>query len=208
LPSQQKLITEAILWHNAKSIRPAHAYQCAVLTHSSASLLINVNYPADVQLNVELPLPSASTYLQTSENTKWRVSESRHKTDNIPKCVKYEYNVHLMYSGTSVAERLSSRTNRFPNLKPKQKTHRFPNRQTGNHLPLTPSTLLRTDILSIYCVYSFCLRFYAFSLFLYTILCMKYCYKGLNKQPCGVRERIIHFTLILMGKWFRFSNSL
>jgi hypothetical protein len=37
---------------------------------------------------------------------------------------------------------------------------------------------------------------------------MKYCYKGLNKQSSGVRERIIHFTLILMGKWFRFSNSL
>jgi hypothetical protein len=32
------------------------------------------------------------------------------------------------YSGTSVIERLSSRTNRFPNIKPKQKTHRFPNR--------------------------------------------------------------------------------
>jgi hypothetical protein len=83
-------------------------------------------------------------------------------------------------------------------------------------LPLTPSTLLRADkvklnfrlyFLSIYCVYSFCLRFYAFSLFLYTILCMKPCYKGLNKQSSGVRERIIQFTLILMGKWFRFSNK-
>jgi hypothetical protein len=42
---------------------------------------------------------------------------------------------------------------------------------------------------------------------LYTILCMKYCYKCLNKQLSGVRERIIHFTLILMGKWFRFSNK-
>jgi hypothetical protein len=36
---------------------------------------------------------------------------------------------------------------------------------------------------------------------------MKHCYKGLNKQSSGVRERIIHFTLILMGKWFRFSNK-
>jgi hypothetical protein len=38
------------------------------------------------------------------------------------------------YSGTLVVERLSSRTNRFPNIKPKQKTHRFPNRQTGNQV--------------------------------------------------------------------------
>jgi hypothetical protein len=36
---------------------------------------------------------------------------------------------------------------------------------------------------------------------------MKYCNKGSNKQSSGVRERIIHFTLILMGKWFRFSNK-
>jgi hypothetical protein len=34
----------------------------------------------------------------------------------------------VKYSGTSVVERLSSRTNQFPNIKPKQKTHRFPNR--------------------------------------------------------------------------------
>jgi hypothetical protein len=52
--------------------------------------------------------------------------------------------------------------------------------------------------------------FCAFSRF---SLCMKYCYKGLNKQSSEVRERIIHFALILMGKWFRFqtnrfSNSL
>jgi hypothetical protein len=31
-----------------------------------------------------------------------------------------------IYSWTSVVERLSPRTNRFPNTKPKQKTHRFP----------------------------------------------------------------------------------
>jgi hypothetical protein len=36
---------------------------------------------------------------------------------------------------------------------------------------------------------------------------MKYCYKALNKQSSGVRERIIYFTLIIMGKWFRFSNK-
>jgi hypothetical protein len=36
---------------------------------------------------------------------------------------------------------------------------------------------------------------------------MKYCYKDLNKQSSGVRERIMHFTLILMGKWFRLSNK-
>jgi hypothetical protein len=69
------------------------------------------------------------------------------------------------------------------------------------------SSFIFVYILSIYCVYSFRLRFYAFSLFFYTILCMKYCYKGLNKQSSGVRERIIHFTLILTGKWSRFTNK-
>jgi hypothetical protein len=86
----------------------------------------------------------------------------------------------------------------------------------GTPLPLTPSTLLRTDkvklnfrlyFICLLCLFFF-LWFYAFSLFLYTILCIKYCYNGLNKQSSGVRERIIHFTLILMGKWFPFSNKL
>jgi hypothetical protein len=78
-----------------------------------------------------------------------------------------------------------------------------------------PSTLLRTDEVKLnfrpYFIYLLCL-FFLFKVIcifivLYTILCIKYCYKGLNKQSSGVRERIIHFTLIIMGKWFRFSNK-
>jgi hypothetical protein len=78
-----------------------------------------------------------------------------------------------------------------------------------------PSTLLRTDKVKLnsrlYFIYLLCL-FFLFKILcifvvLYTILCMKYCYKGLNKQSSEVRERTVHFALILMGKWFRFSNK-
>jgi hypothetical protein len=51
-------------------------------------------------------------------------------------CIHAETKHARKYSGTSVVERLSSRANRFPNIKQKQKqkTHRFPNRQTGNQV--------------------------------------------------------------------------
>jgi hypothetical protein len=78
----------------------------------------------------------------------------------------------------------------------------------------TSSTLLRTHEVKLhfrlYFIYLLCLLFlFKICVFIvsYTILCMKYCYKGLNKQSSGVRERIINFTLILMGKWFRFPNK-
>jgi hypothetical protein len=82
--------------------------------------------------------------------------------------------------------------------------------------PLTPSTILRTDKVTLnfhlHFIYLLCLLFLfkilCIFIVLYTILCMKYCYKGLNKQSSGVREWIIHFTLILVEKWFRFSNTL
>jgi hypothetical protein len=73
------------------------------------------------------------------------------------------------------------------------------------HLPLMPSTLLHTNKVKLnfrpYFIHLLCL------LFLFKILYMKYCNKGLNKQSSGVRERIIHFMLILMGKWFRFLKK-
>jgi hypothetical protein len=78
---------------------------------------------------------------------------------------------------------LSSRTNRFPNIKPKQKTHRFPNRQTGNqvremygeresvtsHPPLSAASC--SNLLCLFLI------FFVFLLFFYKLL--------LNRPPCG-----------------------
>jgi hypothetical protein len=68
---------------------------------------------------------------------------------------------------------LGCRTNRFPNIKPKQKTHWFPKRilvPGQANLLLTPSTLLFTDKVKLnfclYFIYLLCL------LFLFKILCI------------------------------------
>jgi hypothetical protein len=71
-----------------------------------------------------------------------------------------------------------------------------------------PSSLLITDKVKLNFRLYFIYLLHLFFLFkilcilivLYTMLCMKYCYKGLNKQSSGVREWVIHFTLILMEK--------
>jgi hypothetical protein len=98
-------------------------------------------------------------------------------------------------------------------------------RESVSYVTASAQCSLLLYILSIYCVYSFCLRFYvyAFSLVLYKILCMRYCYKGLNKQSSGVRrswlrhyatslkvagsnpDEVIRFFSIALWPWGRLS---
>jgi hypothetical protein len=85
------------------------------------------------------------------------------------------------YSGTSVVERLSSRTNRFLNIKPKHKTHRFPNRQTDNQVREMyggrASVTSQPPLSAAACLFLIFLVFCCFRLYFIYLLCLLFLFK-------------------------------
>jgi hypothetical protein len=113
----------------------ARAYLPMLHTSSAVGLLWRFNIPGTCLWHT-LQLSSTYYYADKKLYTRRRKDSKQYKANdtNISHLI-YLFAVYLMtlsvaqsnYSGTSVVERLSSRTNRFPNIKRKQKTHRFQN---------------------------------------------------------------------------------